>query len=199
MGLLTALIGYGLYQIVKNQNKGIQLGGIAVAAWLSVMAGALATSFQLWLSGTSPAEIVFPAMLSVHTLIGIGEALITVAAFGFIRQVRPDLVQPKETALKTNYGWVTVGGIISLAVVLISPFASADPDGLERVAEDLGFLSQAQDNPFNILADYSIPFLGETGLSTIIAGIIGIVIVGLIAFFIGKAIKKPSTAEEHTS
>ena len=192
MGILTALIGYGLYQAVKKQKKGVQIPVIAVAAWISVMAAALTTSFQLWLSGTSPAGVVFPAMLSVHMLIGIGEALITVAAFTFIMQVRPDLLQAQQADTKKGYGWVIVGGILSLLVVLVSPFASASPDGLERVAEDVGFLTMAQDNPYNLLPDYTIPFLGETGLSTIVAGLVGIIIVGLIVFFIGKAVRKPT-------
>ena len=132
MGLITTMIGYGLYTVVSNQKKAVQVGVIGIAAWLSVMAGALFTSIQIWLSGTSPARIVFPAMLSVHALIGIGEALITVAAFSFIRQVRPDLIGKMRDGRAEKFGWVIVGGIISLVVVLLSPFASTDPDGLER-------------------------------------------------------------------
>jgi cobalt/nickel transport protein len=46
-----------------------------------------------------------------------------------------------------------------LAIVLIffiSPFASKKPDGLERVAEDKGFLSRAEGKPIfsSPLADY---------------------------------------------
>jgi cobalt/nickel transport system permease protein len=62
----------------------------------------------------------------------------------------------------------------------ISPFASGDPDGLERVAEDLGFLGTGLDAPYQIIPDYTIPFLGETALSTIFAGVVGILVVGLI-------------------
>ena len=78
MGLLTAGVGYGLYRSVLGKGRGIQLAVAGVAAWLSVMAGALATSLQLWLSGTSDLRLVIPAMLSVHALIGLGEALVTV-------------------------------------------------------------------------------------------------------------------------
>ncbi|MEJ2759764.1 MAG: energy-coupling factor ABC transporter permease [Anaerolineales bacterium] len=191
MGILTAMIGYGLYAAVARQkHKGVQVGVIGIAAWLSVMASALVASFQIWLSGTSPARVVFPAMLSVHMLIGIGEALITIAAFSFIRQVRPDILENKQTAAKNNAGWIIVGGLISLGVVLLSPFASADPDGLERVAADVGFLSLAQDTPYKIFADYVIPALGDGGFSTAVAGIIGILAVGGIAFLIGWIIQK---------
>ena len=49
-------------------------------------------SLELIVSGTSPAEIVLPAMVGVHVFIGIGEALITAAALAFIAATRPDLL-----------------------------------------------------------------------------------------------------------
>ena len=70
------------------------------------MAAALLTALQLWLSGTTRLEIVFPAMMGVHALIGIGEALITVAAIAFIEQTRPDLLSAeKTTAAAGAAGW----------------------------------------------------------------------------------------------
>jgi cobalt/nickel transport system permease protein len=118
-----------------------------------------------------------PAMLGVHALIGIGEALITVAALAFLFRTRPDLLEGEATAAQGGRGWVVAGLATALAVVLLSPLASADPDGLERVAEDLGFIDRGMDAPYQILPDYTIPLLGETPLSTIVAGALGVVIV----------------------
>lgn len=190
MGLLTALIGYGLYRNAAGQNRGVRLGVAAVAAWLSVMAGAFVTALQLGFSGTSPFGVVLPAMLGVHTFIGIGEALITVAALAFITQTRPELLESTEVKSRGGRGWAIAGFVIALAVVFFSPWASADPDGLERVAEDVGFLSLGQNAPFNILPDYTIPFLGETALSTIVAGLVGAVIVAAIAFGVGRTLRR---------
>lgn len=190
MGILTAVIGYGLYRAAAGRSKGVRYAAAGVAAWIAVLASALATSLQLWLSGTSQLQIVLPAMLSVHALIGFGETLITVAALAFIEQTRPDLLSEKATAEKGGPGWVYAGVIIALLAVFLSPLASADPDGLERVAEDMGFLNVAQDAPYQIFPDYTIPFLGETPLSTIVAGAIGaLVALGLIVMA-GLALKK---------
>jgi cobalt/nickel transport system permease protein len=49
-------------------------------------------SIQLGLSGTTDLQVALTAMLTVHVLIGIGEALITMAALAFIRAARPDLL-----------------------------------------------------------------------------------------------------------
>ena len=84
MGILTALVGYGIYRASAQRGRSTKLAAAGIAAWLSVVAGALLTAFQLWLSGTTALRIVFPAMLGVHMLIGIGEALITIAALAFI-------------------------------------------------------------------------------------------------------------------
>ena len=107
-------------------------------------------------------------------------------------QTRPDLLGEGSESASGGRGWIVVGGFIALLVVLISPFASADPDGLERVAEDLGFLETGQSAPFSIIPDYTIPFLGETSFSTVLAGLVGIVVVAAIVVLIGRGMKAKS-------
>lgn len=189
MGIVTALIGFGLYRAVSKRGLTTRLLVAGIAAWLSVIAGALLTSIQLWLSGTSPAGLVFPAMLGIHMLIGIGEALITVGVLGFINQVRPELISVEKIEALGNYSWVIGGVLIAILVVLISPWASISPDGLERVAEDLEFLYMGQEGLYQLLPDYIIPALGESGFSKILAGIIGIVVVFLVVFGIGRIVQ----------
>jgi cobalt/nickel transport system permease protein len=155
----------------------------------------LFTGLQLWLSGTSPLQIVIPAMLGIHALIGLGEALISTAAVAFIQQTRPDLIDSTETEPKGGRGWVLAGALTALAVILISPFASADPDGLESVAEQLGFISLGQNAPYNLIPDYTIPGLGETSISTIMAGLVGATVVALIAILIIRTIRKPANSQ----
>lgn len=189
MGLVTAAIGYGLYRSVLQRDTSVKLSVAGFAAWLSIMAGALLTSLQLWLSGTSDLRLAVTSMLSVHALIGLGEALITVAALGFIFRTRPDLLGAESASAQGSRGWIVTGALISFLVVLISPFASGDPDGLERVAINLGFIHVGQSAPYSIIPDYTIPFLGSTSLSTIVAGLIGAVVVGAVAFLIGRGVK----------
>jgi cobalt/nickel transport system permease protein len=190
MGVLTAMVGFGLYRSVLNANKTTRLAVAGLAAWLSTMASALITALQLWLSGTSQLQVVIPAMLGVHALIGIGEAIITVAALGFILQARPDLLESQSVAEKGGRGWIYAGVIISILAVLIAPFASGDPDGLERIAEDMGFLERGLDAPYQLLPDYTVPFLGETALSTVVAGIVGALVALGIMFLLGGLLKK---------
>jgi cobalt/nickel transport system permease protein len=103
MGILGALLaGYLVVasQKVLPRTRTTFLGTVGVTAWLAVMIGATATSFELAISDTVPLGTVLPAMLGVHALIGIGEAVITVAAVAAILAARPDLVAlaPRELA-----------------------------------------------------------------------------------------------------
>lgn len=194
MGIATAAVGFfvgmPLLRAFGGKPWGLIVAGF-LAAWLSVMVAATLTSLQLVLSGV-PAGIVFPAMLFVHTFIGIGEGLITVAALAFIVSTRPDLVatltpylDPKlargGAAKGTLIGLTVVGLAFALGAAFLSPLASGDPDGLERVAEDQGFLDRAQDPAYNVLPDYTIPGL-EGPISTILSGIIGLLIVFALVY-----------------
>ena len=194
MGILTAAIGFGLYRMVIDRNKGTRLAVAGIGSWIATMAAALITALQLWVSGTSRLEIVIPAMLGVHVFIGLGEALITVAALAFIEQTRPDLLSSEKSTSSGGRGWIVAGVLVSLLAVLISPLASGNPDGLERVAEDLGFLGAGLDAPYQILPDYTIPFLGETAISTILAGIVGAgVLLGLL-ILVGRNLRRVKEA-----
>ncbi len=189
MGLLTCAVGYGLYRSVIGSTRTVKLAVVGVAAWLSVMAGALSTALQIWLSGNAEVQIIVPAMLFVHTFIGLGEAFITVAAILFIMRTRPDLLGEGAESSQGGRGWIFIGVLIALAVVLLSPLASANPDGLERVASDLGFINTAQSAPYQIIPDYTISFLGNTPLSTVAAGVIGVIVVLAIAFIAGRSLQ----------
>jgi cobalt/nickel transport system permease protein len=191
MGLITAAIGYGLYRSVSTGSRTLKLTVAGIAAWLSVMAGALFTSLQLWLSGTSQLQIVIPAMLTVHALIGLGEAFITVAALAFILTTRPDLLGSSSASAQGSRAWVLAGVLMSLAVVLLSPFASANPDGLNHVAMDLGFIHSAQTRT-GLLAGYVVPFFNSASISKIAAGAIGLAVVGVAVILFSQGMKAKS-------
>ncbi|MGE5251403.1 MAG: energy-coupling factor ABC transporter permease [Bacteroidota bacterium] len=189
MGLLTAVVGYGLYRGFAGRSRNVRLAAVGAAAWLSVMTGALLTSLELWLSGTAKLEIVVPAMLGVHALIGLGEAVITVAAVAFILRTRPDLLGEASASARGGRGWIAAGVLIALAVVLISPLASANPDGLNRVALELGFIQTARHGT-GLFTGYTIPFLGGVPASRILAGTLGVLAVLGLGFWIGRSLQR---------
>ncbi len=190
MGVIPSMIGYGFYRAVINRSRRFQLLVVAVAAWLSILAAAFVAALLLGFSGTSSFSVAIPAMVGVHVLIGIGEALISVAALNLIVRTRPQLL--KTSAGAGGRGWIVAGVLAALLVVLFAPLASTSPDGLERVAAQNGFLEAAREAPFSILSDYNIPALGDSSLSTILAGGIGTLAVLFIVFGLARLIRRGS-------
>lgn len=78
--------------------------------------------------------------------------------------------------------WWLISLLVCLAVACLSPLASSSPDGLERVAEDEGFIGLAGEAPFQIIADYVFPGMENEALATILAGIIGTLILFGVAY-----------------
>ena len=78
--------------------------------------------------------------------------------------------------------WWLIALVICLAVACLSPLASSSPDGLERVAEDEGFLGLGQDAPYQVIADYVFPGVENEALATILAGIIGTLVLFGVAY-----------------
>src|SRR3954454_2326330 len=95
MGVIGALLVGGLMVAARALTGGSRTALLAVCAagsWLAVMAGATASSVELAVSGTVPLGTVLPAMLGVHALIGVGEAVVTAAAVSAVLATRPDLI-----------------------------------------------------------------------------------------------------------
>ena len=197
MGIVGVAVSYMAYtaimRVARGARWGIFAGGFS-AAWLSVFVAALGVALELAISGISPANIAIPAMAAVHALIGIGEGLITVGALGFVYAARPDLLVA-GTAKTTGSRAIWIGGLsIALILAVLSPLASSNPDGLERVAEDQGFLAAAQVPQYNLIPDYLVPGVSNEALATIVAGVIGALLVGAVAFMIARARRSRTAA-----
>jgi cobalt/nickel transport system permease protein len=170
MGVISSVVGYAAFtaarRLLPDERLGTLVGGFA-GAW----------ALQLAFSGTSAFGVAMPAMLGVHVLIGIGEGLITMGALAFVAATRRDLLRGAATGALTGRVWWLMGLLIALALVLLSPLASSSPDGLERVAEDKGFIDVAQGPSFEIIADYMFPGVENEAAATILAGLVGTVVV----------------------
>lgn len=180
MGFIGVTVSYFINTIVRkiarNKPWGLFVGG-GVAAWFSIVIASLAAALQLALSGTSPANIAVPAMAGIHMLIGIGEGLITFGALVFLYSARRDLLHIDDVEPKGGKAIWVVGLSISAFLAILSPFASSHPDGLEWVAEKNGFLEAARAPIFNIVPDYILPGVSNQALATILAGILGVLLV----------------------
>ncbi|WP_328888617.1 energy-coupling factor ABC transporter permease [Streptomyces sp. NBC_00316] len=226
MGITTTVVAYalfrGLLHVLPRTRRSVTAASF-VAALVSVPAAAVVFTLIYWIGGTTDIPIgkVFTAMAGVHVLIGIGEALITALTVGAVIAVRPDLVHgahgltaplklrvggelvdapARETApvaRSTRKVWVT--GLVTALVLagFVSFYASASPDGLEKVAADQGIDKKAEphaskDSP---LADYGVRDVSDARVSGGLAGVIGVgatIVVGSGVFW---AVRRRRTAD----
>lgn len=79
-----------------------------------------------------------------------------------------------------------------LLALFVSPFASRHPDGLERVAEDKGFMHKVGIRPMltSPVPDYAWPWINNERLATSAAGVFGTVVVFGIGWLAGRALKR---------
>jgi cobalt/nickel transport system permease protein len=194
MAMVSPLVGYGIYRTVcriMGNSLRSRLLATSFAAWCSTVAASITCAGQLALSGTVNWGIAFPAMANVHILIGVGESLITTLVVVAIAKSRPELLsetlqpnlKPKMREL-IGYGLLVSAGM----ALFIAPFSSSLPDGLERVAERLGFEQQAVQNSFipSPFPDYTIPGLPSAAASTVLTGLIGLFVAFGLAYLLAR-------------
>ncbi|MEX1179009.1 MAG: energy-coupling factor ABC transporter permease [Nitriliruptor sp.] len=205
MALVTAFGGWAVFRLGRRLLPATRTGVViaaAVAAFASVVLSAVAFSIE-WLLGASaavPFDRVFGAMVGVHVLIGVGEAIITGLVVGSVLATRADLVRGAAdltvTAPGTRRGIrpVLVVGILAALVVAagVAQFAVSDPDGLERVAEDEGFAGAAEPHAFEsaLFADYATAGVASESVSLAIAGISGTLLTLVVGSGILLAVRR---------
>ncbi|MEU7551780.1 energy-coupling factor ABC transporter permease [Streptomyces sp. NPDC044571] len=209
MAVVTVVVAYavfrGLLKLLPDTRRSVTVAAFA-GALLSVPGAAVTFTLLYALGGTTDVSVgkVFTAMVGVHVLIGIGEAVITAATVAAVLAVRPDLVHGARTLaspLKLRVGgelvdapvaapaaaaarpggstrkvWAT--GLVTALVLagFVSFYASASPDGLEKVAADQGIDQKVQEHAAadSPLADYSVKDVDDVRLSGGLAGVIGV-------------------------
>ncbi|MFK4147935.1 energy-coupling factor ABC transporter permease [Streptomyces sp. NPDC004065] len=228
MAIVTTVVAYavfrGLVKVLPRRRRSVTVASFA-AALVSVPAAASAFTLIYAVGGTTDVAIgkVATAMIGVHVLIGLGEAVITALTVGAVIAVRPDLVHgarglgqrlklrvngelvdaPAAAPVPAPAGalprrklWIT-GLATSLVLAgFVSFYASASPDGLEKVAHDQGIDKKEERHAAagSPLAGYGVRDLSDARLSGGLAGVIGVgttVVAGSTVFW---AVRRRRTA-----
>ncbi|MEU0849048.1 energy-coupling factor ABC transporter permease [Streptomyces flaveolus] len=222
----------GLVKVLPRTRRSVTVASF-VAALVSVPAAALAFTVLYGIGGTTDVSLgkVATAMIGVHVLIGIGEAAITALTVGAVIAVRPDLVYgarglqqrlklrvngelvdapdagpaPAPVAARSHRKvWIT-GLVASLVLAgFVSFYASADPDGLEKVAADKGIDQKTEEHASagSPLADYGVKDITNARVSGGLAGVIGVgvtVVAGSAVFWAVRRRRTDDTSPSSTT
>ncbi|OIK01545.1 energy-coupling factor ABC transporter permease [Streptomyces colonosanans] len=227
MAIVTTVVAYavfrGLVKVLPRTRRSVTVASF-LAALVSVPAAAVAFTLIYAVGGTTDVSIgkVATAMIGVHVLIGLGEAAITALTVGAVIAVRPDLVygarglqqrlklrvggelvdapaaEPAPVAARSRRGLWAAGLVTSLVLAgFVSFYASASPDGLEKVAADQGIDKKAQEHASadSPLADYGVKDIGNARLSGGLAGVIGVGVTVVAGSTVFWAVRRRRTSE----
>ncbi|MFC7841359.1 energy-coupling factor ABC transporter permease [Streptomyces sp. NPDC057382] len=232
MAIVTVVVAYALFRglvtVLPRTRRSVTAASF-VAALLSVPAAALAFTLMYAVGGTTDVSIgkVATAMIGVHLLIGIGEAVITALTVGAVIAVRPDLVYgargltqrlklrvngelveapqagPEPVAARSSHRRVWAAGLVTSLVLagFVSFYASANPDGLEKVAGDNGIDEKAEEHAAadSPLADYGVEDVDDARLSGGLAGVIGVGVTVVAGSTVFWAVRRRRTGDTSPS
>lgn len=212
MAIVPAFGGYAVFTLFRRffpANRPGVVAATGLAGLISVVFASAAFSLE-WLFGATapiPFDTLFGAMVGVHSVIGIGEGVISALMISAVLAARPDLVygardlsaaslSGRSPVLKRTF--VFAGMVVALFVAAaVSQFAVDGPDGLERVALDTGLVDQAQDHLLGrgVFAEYAMVGVGNETLSLAIAGVAGVLVTLAVGFGLFAALRRGRRAK----
>jgi len=202
MGLVGCIVGVCCYRLLCGAapSPTRRVASVACAGWCATIAGAVSCASQLSLSGSARLPVVLPAMLGVHALIGMGEAVISSLVVASVLRFRPELLEnsrPVRLGERAPASAVFAGLGLSVAIAaLLAPIAYTAPDGFSRVTQALGLRANAgpQLAPFS---EYGIPGVVSGVLATVLAGCLGTLLVFGLCWLLALAlVPRPSRSTE---
>ena len=179
MGVVGSLGGFAIYAGIRRRISGPRgiVAGAVIASWVSVVAASALFCVEFSVSHHDEGfnlPMLFAVMTSFHSLIGVGEALITGGVVSYLLAVRPDLIAVPGSPLGAVAGLGRVvwsGAIAALAVAAFAaPFASEAADGLEAAAKEVKFDKLKQEPRVLLLAEYEVPLPGVDAASVEFSG-----------------------------
>jgi cobalt/nickel transport system permease protein len=167
------------FQSVKIKKKSVAV--ITVSAYLSILLGAFIVALETLPIAEIPFKAFLVQMLSIHSLIGIIEVMITLTVTAFITII----LSIKRNIPKTHLLYGTVAALLLVCATVLSLFASSYPDGLEwsvaNVADTIPVSAvDAYFAEHSLLPDYAFKN-NNSALGTSVSGLIGSIAVFALA------------------
>jgi cobalt/nickel transport system permease protein len=190
MAVAGVLAGYLPYHFWGGGRR--RKAAIFAGAALSVLAGAVLALAELRLSGVAmPAAAVWVS-LGLFTINAAIEGGITLAALSSLEALNPAWLRRPAADGRGVLGVLAAVAILLATVGVL--FAAASPDGLEKLAENLGIASRARVLLKSPLADYETSFFSSDWLRKASAGLAGLALIYGVCIALARAISRRRSA-----
>jgi cobalt/nickel transport system permease protein len=183
VGVLAAYLPYRVWGGARLRRPAIFLGGA-----LSLLAGASLAIAQLLLSGVPMPAGMLGISLALFGVAAFLEGAITLAVVEALERINPQFVQRPQARGGRAIAALGLAAVV-LAVIGVL-FASAHPDGLERLAGYLGIAGRAEALISSPFADYEFAGIGAAWPRKALAGLAGLALIYVACLAFGRLISR---------
>ena len=187
LGVLAGYLPYRLWGAGRLRKAAIFLGGA-----FSVLVGAILAIVELLLSGVSMPPSILGVSLALFAITAALEGAITLAVVQGVEALNAGFVRQPSKARSSAVGILALAAVLLAALGIL--FASAHPDGLEKLAENLGLASRARTLFSTPLTDYRLPFLESSWVSKASAGLVGLALIYGVCLLVGRLLSRRRSA-----
>jgi cobalt/nickel transport system permease protein len=183
MALAGVLAGYLPYHAWGARSAAIFAGGA-----LSVMVSACLALAELLVSGVRMPPGVLGLTLALFLVSALVEGAITLSAVRAMERLSPGVLKaPVDGAPRAAAAFGVAAVLLAAAGTLA---ASAAPDGLQRLAQELGLVERVPDWLRSPLAGYTLPAVSSEWLRRAAAGLTGIALIGGLCVATGRLLAR---------
>jgi cobalt/nickel transport system permease protein len=183
LGVLAGYLPFALWGHGRFRKLAIFVGGS-----LSVLVSALAALSELLLSGVRMPVPVLGLSLALFLVSAALEGAITLSIMQVLARIQPASARIERGLARS--GWSRALAMVSLATLVLASvgvlLASAAPDGLERLGEQIGITSRVRTMMHTPLTNYRAAFLHSDALSKASAGLAGVALVYCACLALGR-------------
>ncbi len=187
MGIVAPWTAWAISRAVTRgrTSPATIIAAAALGGFASVLAAAAVCSLELSAAGAAALGDVLPAMLQAHLAVGLSEALLTAAVVAAIGSRSSLPLTPDRVSRSAARRCFAASAAVAL---LLAPWASSLPDGLENVAARLGFADSAVSGFWALAPDYVLPGIGSVPLAIGLAGLVGVTAVFTVSYAAGRTV-----------
>ncbi|ERJ04671.1 hypothetical protein HLRTI_003358 [Halorhabdus tiamatea SARL4B] len=189
MAVVEVYVGYGVFRVLRPYHE---RAAVFAAGWAGISAAALAVAVMVGVSEAFAYELttVLAIMGAWHVLLGVAEGAITLLAYEFVAEARPDLLADRTPSIDggrlLRRGTAVVAGLTVLSPAFAWSAQRVNyTEPLEHAAETTGATAHAVTTLPGLLPDYGIagvdPYLG-----TLVSGFVGAGLVLAVGWLVGR-------------
>lgn len=180
-GVIAGYLPYKYWGGTRFRRASIFVGG-----FFSVFISACLAMTQLLISGVTIPQPVALLSIALFAVNGAIEGGITLAVLSALEKLNPAWVRRRADEKSSGKGLLLIAAILLASVGAL--FASSLPDGLAKLAENVGISSQATALVSTPFASYDTKLFGLSGFGKAFAGLLGLAAVYVACLFAGKAV-----------